>query len=249
MGTLADDQLQLQRVLDGHDAAVFFGGAGVSTESGIPDFRSPTGALRAREDFGFPPEQILSANFFTNRPDVFFRYYRRHLLHPTAQPHAAHQWLARAEQRGSLTGVITQNIDGLHRAAGSKIVHELHGSVHRNTCTGCRRTYSLGHMLLLLDERGQDIPLCECGDPIKPDVVLYGEALPTGPLHAGLKAIRQADVMIVGGTSLSVYPAAGLVEEFSGRVLVVINREPTPADRRAQLVIRHPIGEVLAGIR
>ena len=217
---------------------VFFGGAGVSTESGIPDFRS-TGGLYHQE-WKYPPETILSHTFYKSNPEEFFRFYRAKMLAPEARPNAAHFKLAQWEQEGKLTAVVTQNIDGLHQAAGSKTVHELHGSVHRNYCERCRKFYGLDHIL-----NTTGVPRCGCGGIIKPDVVLYEEGLDQETLENSVRAIAGADLLIIGGTSLNVYPAAGLINYFRGSRLVLINKSSMARDLPAGLVITDPIGEVL----
>lgn len=232
----------LQTILDGAKRVVFFGGAGVSTESGIPDFRSVDGLYHQR--YAYPPETILSHSFFEVRPAEFFDFYRDKLLWPGAKPNKAHKWLARLEEAGRLTGIVTQNIDGLHQAAGSKRVFELHGSVHRNYCMDCGKFFPMETIL-----HSTGIPRCECGGVIKPDVVLYEEGLDDATVRGALRVLSQADVLIVAGTSLTVYPAAGFLDAFSGRHLILINRDPTPADSRAEIVIHDKVGEVLDGIR
>ena len=231
---------RLRRLVDASEAIVFFGGAGVSCESGIPDFRSTDGLYH--QEYRWPPEEILSHDFFERRPEEFFRFYRDKMLYPQAEPNAAHLALARLEQAGKLKAVVTQNLDGLHQAAGSKNVLELHGSVHRNHCTRCGAFYTLDDVL-----RSEGVPRCGCGGVIKPDVVLYGEALDETTLNAAVRAIRRADLLLVGGTSLNVYPAAGLLRYFTGAALAVVNKTPTPADARADLVIQASIGRVLGG--
>ncbi len=218
---------------------VFFGGAGVSTESGIPDFRSTDGLYHQQYDD--PPEEILSHHFFLRRPEDFFRFYRAKMLCLDAKPNAAHKKLAQWEREGRLSAVITQNIDGLHQAAGSKRVLELHGSVLRNHCMDCGKFYGVQSIV-----RSQGVPRCDCGGIIKPDVVLYEEGLDAQTLREAIEAITQADLLLVGGTSLAVYPAAGLVEYYTGRRLALINRDATPLDQRANLVLRGKIGEILA---
>ena len=232
--------MTLQEIVDRSRRIVFFGGAGVSTESGIPDFRSVDGLYHQQYDY--PPEQILSRSFFDENPAEFYRFYRSKMLCPNARPNAAHYKLAELEQAGKCTAVVTQNIDGLHQAAGSKNVLELHGSVHRNHCTRCGAFYTLDDVL-----RSERVPRCGCGGVIKPDVVLYGEALDETTLNAAVRAIRRADLLLVGGTSLNVYPAAGLLRYFTGAALAVVNKTPTPADARADLVIQASIGRVLGG--
>lgn len=232
----------LQEIIDGAKRLVFFGGAGVSTESGIPDFRSVDGLYNQR--YAYPPETILSHSFFEVRPAEFFEFYRDRMLFPNAKPNKAHTWLARFEETGRLTGVVTQNIDGLHQAAGSRRVFELHGSVHRNYCMDCGKFFPMETIL-----HSTGIPRCECGGVIKPDVVLYEEGLDDATVRGALRVISQADVLIVAGTSLTVYPAAGFLDAFSGRHLILINRDPTPADGRAELVIHDKVGEVLDAVR
>ena len=232
----------LQEIIDGAKRLVFFGGAGVSTESGIPDFRSVDGLYNQR--YAYPPETILSHSFFEVRPAEFFEFYRDRMLFPNAKPNKAHTWLAKFEETGRLTGIVTQNIDGLHQAAGSRRVFELHGSVHRNYCMDCGKFFPMETIL-----HSTGIPRCECGGVIKPDVVLYEEGLDDATVRGALRVISQADVLIVAGTSLTVYPAAGFLDAFSGRHLILINRDPTPADGRAELVIHDKVGEVLDAIR
>ena len=232
----------LQQWIDESRAIVFFGGAGVSTESGIPDFRSVDGLYNQK--YAWPPEEILSRTFFDARPEEFYRFYRDKMLCLDAQPNAAHQKLAQLERAGRLKAVVTQNIDGLHQMAGSQVVYELHGSVHRNYCTKCRAFYGADFI-----QTGEGVPLCPvCGGLVKPDVVLYEEGLDQDTVEGAVRAIARADVLIVGGTSLVVYPAAGLIDYYQGRKLVLINRDPTPYDGRADLVIHDSIGKVLGGI-
>ena len=219
---------------------VFFGGAGVSTESGIPDFRSVDGLYHQQYDY--PPETILSHTFYMRKPEEFYRFYRAKMLAPDAKPNAAHRKLAQWEQEGKLSAVVTQNIDGLHKAAGSRKVYELHGSVRRNHCRKCGAFYDLDYML-----RTTGIPRCEkCGGIIKPDVVLYEEGLDQATLNGAVRAIGNADLLIVGGTSLTVYPAAGLIDYYDGDRLVLINRSVTPLDSRADLLIQGSIGEIFS---
>lgn len=233
---------ELQKIISESGNIVFFGGAGVSTESGIPDFRSVDGLYHQQWDY--PPEVILSHSFFVKNPEEFYRFYRAKML-CEAQPNPAHKKLAALERTGRLKAVITQNIDNLHQMAGSRSVLELHGSVYRNHCTKCGAFYDLEY---IKSTRG--VPRCpKCGGIIKPDVVLYEEALDSQVLREAVSAIAQAEVMIIGGTSLSVYPAASLIDYFRGSYLVVINRDPTPRDSMAQLVISRPIGEVFAQIQ
>ena len=217
---------------------VFFGGAGVSTESGLKDFRSQDGLYH--EKYDYPPETILSHSFFFSHTAEFYRFYRDKMLCLTAKPNAAHLALARLEQRDKLKAIVTQNIDGLHQAAGSKKVFELHGSVHRNHCLQCGKFYTAEDI-----ERSTGVPRCTCGGLIKPDVVLYEEGLDQKCLMGAIQAIAQADLLIVGGTSLTVYPAAGLLQYYGGNRLVLINRDATPLDGQANLVFRDPIGQVL----
>ena len=221
---------------------VFFGGAGVSTESGIPDFRSVDGLYNQK--FEYPPEEIISHSFFERDPEYFFRFYREKMLPLGFEPNITHQVLARWEEEGKLAAVITQNIDGLHQAAGSKNVLELHGSVHRNYCTRCRKSYDARYM-----KEAIGIPLCDCGGVIKPDVVLYEESLNGDTIEAAVTALHNADLLIIGGTSLAVYPAAGLIQYFGGSRIVLLNRDVTPYDGRATLCIREPIGKVLGQIQ
>ncbi len=231
---------ELKRIVEANDNIVFFGGAGVSTESGIPDFRSVDGLYNQQYDY--PPETILSHTFYRKNPREFFRFYRNKMLFLDAQPNAAHKKLAQLEQQGKLKAVITQNIDGLHQAAGSKTVLELHGSVLRNYCESCRKFHDAPYIL-----NSQDIPKCQaCGGSVKPDVVLYEEGLDQKTINAAVRFIREAQVLIIGGTSLAVYPAAGLIDYFQGDKLVVINKAPTPRDSYADLLIQAPIGEVFA---
>lgn len=233
---------RLQEWITESDNIVFFGGAGVSTESGVPDFRSVDGLYH--EQYDQPPETILSHTYFERYPEEFFRFYRDKMLYPDAKPNAAHKKLAELEAAGKLKAVITQNIDGLHQAAGSREVLELHGSVLRNYCRRCRKFYD---METVLNSRG--IPRCTCGGTIKPDVVLYEEGLDGEILESAVNYISHADVLIIGGTSLVVYPAAGLINYYRGRKLVLINKTPTAMDSRANLVVAGPIGEVLSQIQ
>ena len=229
---------RLEKLIEQSRSIVFFGGAGVSTESGIPDFRSVDGLYN--QTYDYPPEVILSHDFFVQHTEEFFRFYRDKLIVRGAKPNPAHLRLAALEKEGKLKAVITQNIDGLHQAAGSRNVLELHGSIHRNFCTRCGKSYTLDQIA-----QGTGVPRCSCGAVIKPDVVLYGEGLDQMVLSRAVRSLQQADLLIVGGTSLSVYPAAGLLDYYGGRELVLINKTETPADKRATLVIRRPIGEVL----
>ena len=231
----------LQEIIDGAKRVVFFGGAGVSTESGIPDFRSVDGLFNQKYDY--PPEVILSHSFFEVRPKEFFDFYRDKILRVDAMPNKAHLKLAEMERRKKLSGVVTQNIDGLHQKAGSVNVFELHGSIHRNHCLECGKFFSAEDVM-----RMKGVPKCQCGGIIKPDVVLYEEGLDDPTVRGALRVISEADVMIVAGTSLTVYPAAGFLDYFDGKHLVLINRDPTPADSRASLVIHDKVGEVLGSI-
>lgn len=218
---------------------VFFGGAGVSTESGIPDFRGVDGLYRQK--YAYPPETILSHDFFERRPEEFYRFYREKILITDADPNPAHLKLAEWEAEGKLTAVVTQNIDGLHQKAGSKKVYELHGSIHRNFCTQCGKFFTAEEVAQM-----DLVPKCTCGGIIKPDVVLYGEGLDDGVVRGAMAAIAGADMLIIGGTSLSVYPAAGLIDLYRGNRLVLINKTATPRDDRADLIIREPIGQVFS---
>ena len=233
-----DKQALLQHWINDSRSIVFFGGAGVSTESGIPDFRSTDGLYH--QSYAYPPETILSHSFFERNPEEFYRFYREKMLMPDAAPNPAHLKLAELEQAGRLSAIVTQNIDGLHQKAGSRAVYELHGSVHRYTCRSCGRRYTLEDI-----RKTSGIPTCACGGIIKPDVVLYGEPLDEDTVSEAIQAIEQADMLIVGGTSLSVYPAAGLLRYYRGGRLVLINRDPTPYDERADLLIGDAIGTVL----
>ena len=231
----------LKQWVDEAESIVFFGGAGVSTESGIPDFRS-TGGLYHQE-WSYPPETILSHSFYESNPGEFFRFYRAKMLAVDAKPNAAHRKLAEWEQAGKLAAVVTQNIDGLHQAAGSRRVYELHGSVHRNYCERCGTFYGLDHILST-----EGIPRCVCGGAVKPDVVLYEEGLDQQTIEDSVQAIRNADLLIIGGTSLNVWPAAGLINYYRGNRLVLINKSAVGRDLDAGLVITDPIGEVLSQI-
>lgn len=228
----------LKQWLSESENIVFFGGAGVSTESKIPDFRSTDGLYN--QQYAYPPETILSHTFYMRRPEEFYRFYRNKMLFPDAEPNRAHKALARLEQEGRLRAVITQNIDGLHQKAGSREVLELHGSVLRNYCTKCGKFYGLEAVL-----ESEGVPRCTCGGVIKPDVVLYEEGLDQHTLQKAVYYISNADVLIIGGTSLTVYPAAGLIDYYGGKKLVLINKSVTPMDSRADLVISGPIGEIL----
>ena len=231
----------LAEFLKASDNIVFLGGAGVSTESGIPDFRSEEGVFATKQAFGFPPERLLSRSFFLANPETFFTYYCKNLLHASAQPNAAHRALARLEAAGKLKAIVTQNIDGLHQRAGSQKVLELHGSAERNYCVECRAAYGLAFML-----EASGIPRCPaCGGMVRPDIVLYEEGLDRQTLADSVEFISAADLLLVGGTSLNVYPAAGLLQHYGGQKLVVINKGETPYDARAKLRIYDSIGKVL----
>jgi len=231
----------LRALLESSDNIVFFGGAGVSTESGIPDFRSEDRSLETKNTFGYWPEVLLSRSFFLNNPEVFFKYYRKNLIHSSAEPNAAHRALARLESAGKLKAVVTQNIDGLHQRAGSRNVLELHGSAARNYCMECRAVYELSFMVEALG-----IPKCSrCGGMVRPDVVLYEEGLDSQVLEESIRYILAADVLMVGGTSLNVYPAAGLIRHYGGKKLVLINKGETAYDARANVRIQGNIGEIL----
>lgn len=229
---------ELKELIDGSNNIVFFGGAGVSTESGVPDFRSEDGLYH--QQYKYPPEQILSHTFYMRMPEEFFRFYKDKLLITGVKPNKAHLKLAELEKKGKLKAVITQNIDGLHQAAGSKEVLELHGSVHRNYCEECGKFYDFDFMA-----QAEGVPRCSCGGRIKPDVVLYEEGLDMGIMQKAVDYISNADVLIIGGTSLAVYPAAGLIDYYRGNKLVLINKSATPRDRQADLVVQGAIGEIL----
>lgn len=233
---------KLQEIIDDSRRIVFFGGAGVSTESGIPDFRSAEGIYH--QHYKYAPEQVVSHSFFKAHPDVFYEFYKEKMMCLDAQPNAAHRKLAELEEAGRLTAVITQNIDGLHQKAGSKKVYELHGSIHRNYCQKCGRFYDAAYV-----KASPGIPRCECGGIIKPDVVLYEESLDSMTIEKSVRAIAEADTLIIGGTSLVVYPAAGFIDYFRGRHLVVINKSATAREVGAELSISAPIGEILGQIK
>ena len=228
-------------MIEASDNIVFFGGAGVSTESGIPDFRSVDGLYHQKYDY--PPETILSHTFYRQKPEEFFRFYKDKMLCLTAEPNAAHRKLAEWEQQGKLKAVITQNIDGLHQAAGSKNVLELHGSIHRNYCMKCHKFYDAAYV-----KHADGIPRCSCGGMLKPDVVLYEEGLDSAVINKSVKAISEPDTLIIGGTSLIVYPAAGFIDYFRGKHLVVINKSATAREVGAKLTIAAPIGEILGRV-
>lgn len=231
--------MTLKEIIADSGRIVFFGGAGVSTESGIPDFRSQDGLYRLK--YPVPPETILSSNYFYAHTEEFYRFYRDKMLCFTAKPNAAHQKLAEWEKEGKLLAVVTQNIDGLHFDAGSKRVYELHGSVRRNYCTRCGKFFSAQVIAA-----GTGVPRCDCGGIVKPDVVLYGEPLDESTVNGAVRAISKADTLIVAGTSLTVYPAAAFVDYFRGKHLVLINRDPTPLDGKCELVLRGKVGEILS---
>ena len=233
-----DKIARLQEMIDDSKRIVFFGGAGVSTESNIPDFRSADGLYQ--EKYKYPPEQVVSHTFFVRKTELFYDFYKEKMMFLDAKPNMAHLKLAELEEAGKLTAVITQNIDGLHQMAGSKNVLELHGSIHRNYCQRCGKFYDAKYV-----KESDGIPKCECGGIIKPDVVLYEESLDNMTIQRSLKAISEADMLIIGGTSLVVYPAAGFIDYFRGKYLVVINKSATSRDGQADLCIQDAIGEVL----
>ena len=235
-----DEKLETLRqwIAESHNIV---GGAGVSTESGIPDFRSVDGLYN--QQYAYPPETIISHSFYVRYPEEFYRFYKDRMLFADAKPNAAHRALAKLEADGRLKAVITQNIDGLHQMAGSREVLELHGSVHRNYCTRCGKFYSLDDVI-----RSEGVPRCDCGGTVKPDVVLYEEGLDSNTLEKSVRYIRQADMLIIGGTSLVVYPAAGLIDYYRGSKLVLINKDATARDSQADLVINGRIGEVLGAV-
>lgn len=241
------DQLQtLASWIKDCDNIVFFGGAGTSTESGIPDFRSAAGLYQTQHNSPYPPEVMLSRTFFMSSPDIFFDFYRSKMIHPDARPNGAHLLLAELERQGKLKAVITQNIDGLHQLAGSQKVLELHGSIHRNYCMDCSRYYGLEHLL----GTTEIVPRCpDCGGIIKPDVVLYEEELDHSVLVSSVEAIAAADMLMIGGTSLTVQPAASLVTYFRGKRTVLLNGDPTPFDDQADLLITDRIGKVLGSVK
>ena len=230
---------KLKEIIENSDNIVFFGGAGVSTESGIPDFRSTDGLYHQK--FDYPPETILSDDFFYDKTEYFYNFYREKLIAKGVMPNKAHIALAKLEEMGKLKAIVTQNIDGLHQLAGSKTVYELHGSTKRNYCRRCKKFYDEDFIY-----NSVGVPRCECGGIIKPDVVLYGEQLDAETIENSVRAIAEADTLIVAGTSLTVYPAAGLVSYFRGKHLVLINRDSTPLDSACELVIHNKVGEVLA---
>ncbi len=233
---------QLQDMIDSSERIVFFGGAGVSTESNIPDFRSTDGLYN--QEYAYPPETILSHSFYLKNKSEFYRFYRNKMIYPDALPNAAHQKLAQWEDEGKLLAIVTQNIDGLHQAAGSKNVYELHGSIHRNYCERCRTFYDSNFIM-----KSTDIPTCSCGGHVKPDVVLYEEGLDDATVRGAIQSIQNADMLIIGGTSLAVYPAAGMIDYFHGKHLVLINKGTTTRDAHADLVINGSIGEIFSQLR
>lgn len=233
---------RFQEIIDESKNMVFFGGAGVSTESGIPDFRSQDGLYS--EEYAYPPETIISHGFFLAHTAEFYRFYKKKMLFPSALPNACHLALARLEERGKLKAVVTQNIDGLHQKAGSRNVFELHGSVWRNFCMRCKKSYTMSEIVA-----GEEVPRCACGGTVKPDVVLYGEMLNDEVVAGAVRAISEADTLVVGGTSLVVYPAAGLLRYFKGKHLVVVNKTPTQAGAEAELVLAERIGRVFSSLR
>lgn len=233
---------RLQEIIDDSENIVFFGGAGVSTESGIPDFRSADGIYH--QQYRYSPEQIVSHSFFMRNTEAFYEFYKEKMMFLEAKPNAAHLKLAQLEAEGKLKAVITQNIDGLHQAAGSKNVWELHGSIHRNYCRKCGKFYDASYV-----KNADGVPRCECGGLIKPDVVLYEEGLDSGVIEHSIRAICEADTLIIGGTSLVVYPAAGFIDYFRGKHLVVINKSATAKEVRAEFTIAAPIGEVMKGLK
>lgn len=243
---------ELKTIIDKSENIVFFGGAGVSTESGIPDFRSESGLYKAEKEFGKSPEQLIAYSSFMAEPDLFYSYYKSNMIFPEAKPNNAHKALAKLEADGKVKAVVTQNIDGLHQLAGSKTVYELHGSVHRNYCLKCGAKYDLDYILNpknCIDQEGnqKSIPYCKkCGGMVRPDVVLYEEALDDTTVNNAVDAISKADTLIVGGTSLVVYPAAGFLNYFRGDNIVLINKSQTGFDSKAELVIHEPIGEVMS---
>lgn len=236
-----DNILKLKAMIEASDNIVFFGGAGVSTESGIPDFRSETGIYNTVHKYGCSPEQILSHSFFMRKPEIFYDFYKSTMIYTDAQPNEAHKALARLEAMGKLKAVVTQNIDGLHQQAGSRAVYELHGTIMQNYCMKCGKPYGLDYVI-----QSDGVPRCEkCGGMVKPDVVLYEEGLDDTTIRKSVKAIAEADVLIIGGTSLNVYPAAGFINYYQGNKLVLINKSETPYDVKADLLIHDSIGKVL----
>lgn len=235
---MSDAVERLKELIESTDNIVFFGGAGVSTESGIPDFRSQDGLYNQK--YKYPPEQIVSHTFLTKKPQEFFEFYKDRMIYQDAKPNKAHLKLAQWEKEGKLKAVITQNIDGLHQVAGSKNVLELHGSTLRNYCLKCGRRYDIDYVI----NSKETIPYCECGGMVRPDVVLYEEGLDMDVIESAVSYIKNADVLIIGGTSLAVYPAAGLIDYYTGDKLVVVNKSATPRDSQADLVVQGSIGEI-----
>lgn len=239
--TVMNEMETLKQWIEDSKRIVFFGGAGVSTESGIPDFRSVDGLYNQK--YAYPPETIISHSFYKRNPEEFYRFYKDRMIYQDAEPNAAHKALAKLEEEGKLCSVITQNIDGLHQMAGSKKVLELHGSIHRNYCEKCRKFYSLDYVV-----QSKGVPKCECGGTVKPDVVLYEEGLDTDTINQAVYELKHADMLIVGGTSLVVYPVAGMIDYYKGNKMVLINLAPTSKDNMADLVIKGKIGEVFEEI-
>lgn len=241
---MTKEVMELKKIINESNNIVFFGGAGVSTESGIPDFRSEKGIYSVVSEYGYNPETILSHSFFMKNKEIFFKYYKKNLLYPNAKPNNAHYGLAKLEKEGKLKAVITQNIDDLHQKAGSKNVLELHGTLYKNYCMKCGKNFDLDYVT-----KDYGITLCDkCGGVVRPDVVLYEEGLDQDVIRNSVKYISEADVLIVGGTSLAVYPAAGLIDYFRGNKLVLINKSVTPYDKKADLIINENIGEVFKEI-
>lgn len=241
---MTDEVKRLKEIIDGSSNIVFFGGAGVSTESGIPDFRSADGLYSQKLNRNYSPEELVSHGFYVHHGEEFFRFYKSHLIYPQAKPNPCHKALAELEKQGKVKAIVTQNIDGLHQAAGSKNVFELHGSVLRNFCESCGAFYDEKFILA-----AEGIPLCpKCGGRVKPDVVLYGESLNNQVVVGAIRSIEQCETLIIGGTSLIVYPAAGMIDYFAGKNLVLINKTETSADGRADLIIRENIGEVFSAV-
>ena len=241
---MTKEVMELKKIINESNNIVFFGGAGVSTESGIPDFRSEKGIYSAVSEYGYNPETILSHSFFMKNKEIFFKYYKKNLLYPNAKPNNAHYGLAKLEKEGKLKAVITQNIDDLHQKAGSKNVLELHGTLYKNYCMKCGKNFDLDYVT-----KDYGVTFCdECGGVVRPDVVLYEEGLDQDVIRNSVKYISEADVLIVGGTSLAVYPAAGLIDYFRGNKLVLINKSVTPYDKKADLIINENIGEVFKEI-
>ncbi|KZL89940.1 NAD-dependent protein deacylase [Clostridium magnum] len=239
------DYQELKSVINSSNNIVFFGGAGISTESSIPDFRSEVGLYKTKNNFSYPPEVMLSHSFFTSNTEDFFDFYRTKMIYKDAKPNSAHYALSELEKQGKLRAIITQNIDGLHQLAGSKNVLELHGSIHRNYCMKCGKSFDLNYII----SSKTIIPKCDlCTETIKPDVVLYEESLDMNILNTSINYIKNADVLIVGGTSLVVYPAAGLIDYFQGNKLILINKSSTPYDNKADIVIHDSIGVTLQSI-